>query len=275
MKEQTGGPIPVFDTKETFLSFVEPLIDPDISVVAINFAYHIFPRFDRGWLDGVLVSGAKEHRFEGLVGERVGYAIEQHLKNRRQVKVVLANDTICLLLSGLATCQKNELAAGVVGSGVNFAIFLGDTAAVNLESANFNTFMQSEEARTIDQISVNPGRALFEKETSGVYLYQLYNARTNGHVRSTEELHALARKGDVVAQEFFTRSAQLVSCQVAGITQFYGHDTTFVMEGSVFWKGWNYQEQVAKTVKQLVPEYQISFVKIPDSDIFGASHLVI
>lgn len=281
--DQTSGSLPVFDTKEMFLSFVTSIIDKRISIVAVNFAYAMFPRFDANRLDGILVRGSKEHRFEGLIGEPVGQTIEDELQKRGQtIKIVTANDAICLLLSGLSKYQKTELAAGIVGSGLNFAIFLREKAAVNLESANFDKFSLSQEAKTIDAVSQKPGKALFEKETAGVYLYQLFNEKRKvrsdlpklGPLRSTEELHDLAVNGDILAQELFTRSAQLISCQIAGITQFYHHDMVFVLEGSLFWKGWQYQKTVEETVKQLIPQYRVTYVHLENSGILGAAKLV-
>lgn len=48
----------------------------------------------------------------------------------------------------------------------------------------------------------------------------------------------------------------------------------FNMEGSLFWKANDYKEMVEKTVKQLVPKYNVSFIGIKDSGILGAAKLI-
>ena len=49
---------------------------------------------------------------------------------------------------------------------------------------------------------------------------------------------------------------------------------TFVMEGSLFWKGYKYKETVEQTVKQLLPEYCIKFIRLENSDILGGAKLL-
>src|SRR3989344_4179935 len=136
---------PAFNTEEEFLSYFESLLDPNVRVVALNFAYPLNPVARNGLLDGILVSGSKENTFTGLVGKPVGETIEQYVKQKLDhvIRVSVANDTICLLLSGLTKYRGDELAAGIVGTGLNFAIFLDEHTAVNLEAANFNQFEQS------------------------------------------------------------------------------------------------------------------------------------
>ena len=48
----------------------------------------------------------------------------------------------------------------------------------------------------------------------------------------------------------------------------------FVMEGSLFWVGYNFRKTVAETVKLLVPEWQVSFKAIKDCGVVGATKLV-
>lgn len=97
-------------------------------------------------------------------------------------------------------------------------------------------------------------------------------------INSTEELNQLSFKKNPIisslAKDLIKRSAQLVACQVAGITLFKKQDMVFIMEGSLFWKGNNYKQTVIETVKQLVPEYKVDFVEIKNSAILGAAKLV-
>ena len=279
-------PLPVFKTEDMFLSFIDRVLDTSVDHLALNFAYPMTPLARDGYLDGTLVSGSKEHAFDGLVGHAVGDSIERYIKDKqkRTIHAALANDTVCLLLSGLTQFPRNNLVAGVIGTGLNFAIFLDERTLVNLESANFNKFPQSPEGKLIDQGSNHPGTALFEKEISGGYLYKNFNIRlakeglNYPNVSSTKEMDNVAfndiPKVSLLAREVSEHSSSLVSCQIAGITQFYNRDCTVIIEGSLFWKGYRYKENVGVVCRQLVPDHQVSFVFIEESGILGAAKLI-
>lgn len=276
-----------FNTAEDFLSVVEQDIDPLVKVVALNLAYPLKPVYENGRLDGILIEGTKENTFTGLEGKKVGEAIEERIlqKTGRRITVSVANDTACLLLSGLTeVAPGTEIAAGIVGTGLNFAIFLDKNHLVNLEAANFDKFPQSEEGKIIDASSNKPGSARLEKEVSGAYLYEHFNAilKRDGisypPLSSTLEMNQLLENPDSdvasIAQELLTRSASLTACIVAGITRFKQKDIDFVMEGSLFWNASGYRRTVKETVMKLVPNYNVKFIKIEDSPIFGAAKLV-
>ncbi len=278
-------PQPVFATLDNFLTFIESQLYDNVNFLAVNFAYPLRPIFEEHVLDGVFhLAGTKEHAFEGLLGKMVGQTIRDFIseKKNRKIKVSVANDTVCLLLSGLVAHKWENLAAGVVGTGLNFAMFLERVKLVNLEAAFFDKFPMSEEGKQIDARSQHPGNSVFEKEVSGAYLYQHFNllAVRQGMVAkelaSTEELDALARSdqsGATLARELIERSAALVACQIAGITLFQGREMTFVMEGSLFWNAWQYKEQVEICVKQLT-QYKVFFVRVEESGILGAAKLL-
>ncbi|HSX40584.1 MAG TPA: hypothetical protein VLF68_03130 [Candidatus Saccharimonadales bacterium] len=277
---------PPYHTKDDFLRVMEEEIDTSIDNVAINFAFPLLPVFEKGRLDGKLLRGTKEHTFVGLVGEKIGESVEKYIlqKKQKSVTVSIANDTICLLLSGLTQVTTSDIAAGIVGTGDNFAIFLDKHRVVNLESASFDKVPQSEEGELLDKTSQFPGTQLFEKETSGAYLYQLYNIHVEKEglglpvISSTLELDSILRdknaKGRLLAKAIFARSAELIACQIAAITKFKQTDMTFVMEGSVFWRATGYRSFVKKKLLEIAPEYAVTFVKIEDSPIFGAAKLV-
>ena len=284
--KSTQKPLPVFTTKEVFLSFIEKALDPHVDHLALNFAYPMEPVSRDGYLDGKLVFGTKEHSFTGLVGKLVGETIEKHVKDtkKRTIHTALANDTVCLLLSGLTQFRWEGLVGGIIGTGLNFAIFLDESTIVNLESANFNKFHQSPEGKLIDRGSARPKSALFEKEVSGGYLYQHFNIRLHKEgldfpeITSTKQMDTVAFKNiplvSLLAREVSDHSSSLVSCQIAGIAEFLKRDCVFIIEGSLFWKGWRYKENVGVTVRQLVPQRQISFVFIEESGVLGAAKLI-
>jgi len=278
--------LPFFHEKKILLNFIEENIEKDIKTLSINFAYAIKPIFENGRPDGILLYGDKEHTFDGLVGHKIGKTIEDYFQHehKREIKVSVANDSVCLLLSGLNGHNSRELAAGIVGTGINFAIFSDEKTIVNLESGNFDKFSPSPETLEIDAASKQKGRYLFEKEVAGGYLYKHFNYLIKQKninytfLSSTEQLSKLAQEnlGEVstLAKELLVHSAQLAACALAGITKFKEHNMTFVMQGSLFWEGYNYKETVEKTVKELVPEYEIKFVRIENAGILGAIKLL-
>ncbi|MEK7513280.1 MAG: hypothetical protein AAB580_00135, partial [Patescibacteria group bacterium] len=272
--------LPLFSTGKAFLAFVKSHLRKKINYLAVNFAYPMKAVWENNRLDGILTNGTKEHAFIGLVGKQAGVTIEEFIRQKfhRQVITSVANDTICLTLSGLTKATVDSVAGGIVGTGLNFAFFLNDRQLVNLEAACFDKFTQSEEGKIIDQRSLRPGKALFEKEVSGAYLFQNYNLKIGGKLSSTHELDKVARgekPGDKqVARELFKRAAQLTACEIAGITKFKKRPMVFVMEGSLFWVGYNFRKTVAETVKLLVPEWQVSFKAIKDCGVVGAAKLV-
>jgi hexokinase len=280
------GPQPSFLSKEDLMIFIESHVDPQVSVIALNFAYPMTPINRDGLLDGTLQSGSKENTFSGLVGKNVGEEIEKYFfeKFNRNIRVSVANDTICLLLSGLVHHNWDKIAAGIVGTGLNFAIFLDEATPVNLEAANFDKFPLSEAGKFIDSISVAPGYALYEKEVSGAYLYKHFNFELKkrnlniAEINSTKELEALISHSDykisALASEILNRSASLVAAQIAGILEFSKRDLVFIMQGSLYWKGSNFKETVEKLVADLTPEYKASYENVLHSDLFGAAKLV-
>ena len=98
------------------------------------------------------------------------------------------------------------------------------------------------------------------------------------NVSSTKEMDNVAfndiPKVSLLAREVSEHSSSLVSCQIAGITQFYNRDCTVIIEGSLFWKGYRYKENVGVVCRQLVPDHQVSFVFIEESGILGAAKLI-
>lgn len=277
---------PPFNTKEDFLSYVSSQLYPDVTKVALNFAYPLAPVLERGRLDGTLIRGVKENAFTGLVGEKLGAEIEKYVLENlgREIIVSVANDTICLLLSGLTQFSSRDIAGGIVGTGMNFALFLGENKLVNLEAANFNQFTQTEEGIYIDKNSNKPGASILEKEVSGGYLYKQFNYLIEKDdlnlplLNSTAQLDELAQSDNLevakTASMLLNKSASLTACVMGAITEFKRTDAVFIMEGSLFWNSTRYKENVKETIAHLTPDYNITFGKIEDSPIFGGAKLI-
>lgn len=277
--------LPQLATKDIFLSCIEQYVSDDVSMIAINFAFPIEPLFVNGRLQGSLSFATKEHAFEGLLGKNVCEEIEKYLQEKRDrtYRVSIANDTICLLLSGLTQENTTAIAAGIIGTGLNFAMFLDKHTPVNLESGGFSAFTPPPLVATIDKTALKPGHFLFEKAIAGGYLFKQFNQLiTEGKIHhaplsQTVELDTLARNDTSEvgqkAQSLLKDSASLAACAIAGIANFQKQDMTFVMQGSLFWKGYHYKETVEQTVKQLT-NYNVNFIAITESDILGAAKLV-
>src|SRR5207302_1026335 len=78
---------PIFHTQEDFLKFLSQELDPNISHLALNFAYPLSPFIRDGKLDGTLLLGTKENIFEGLLGKNVGEEIEKYIFEKKARKI--------------------------------------------------------------------------------------------------------------------------------------------------------------------------------------------
>ncbi|MDO8497861.1 MAG: hypothetical protein Q7S61_04950 [bacterium] len=291
LKEQES-PIPVFSTADIFFSFLLSHLYPDVSHVAINFAFPVSPVIKEEVLDGILLHGTKEHLFEGLVGLPVGNALSDYIctYNQRRIVCTLANDTICLLLSASQPDTWLKTVTGVIGTGTNYALTLNAEKAVNLECGAFNKFRQTDTGKIIDAESNNPGTQLIEKEIAGAYLWKHYNATIQKYnltlllIESTGELSELAEdensQASSIAQSLLIRSASLAASQIGGIVQFKKNlglkePLHFIIEGSLFWKGWEYKKHVENYLKEIGMEQDVVFEPFSHRSIEGAVRLLI
>lgn len=279
--------LPLFPTKDVLMSFIAERVKQDSPYLAINFAYPLEPVFENGKLDGILLETSKGNAFKGLIGEKVGQNIETYLLHKKQQKILVsvANDTVCLTLSALL--EKNSwdgAAGGIVGTGVNFAIFLDKQTVVNLEAGSFHVASLSPGAKIADAASDNRTRHLFEKEISGKYLFQHFNYLIDqrlvpcGKLKNTLQLSILAELHipgiSSYAQAILDHSAKRVAAVVAAILSFSKKDIIFAMQGSLFWKGHMYKETVQQYVKTLEPNYTASFIHVNNADILGGAKLI-
>lgn len=279
--------IPLFDTKEHFLSFIIQHIKKDTSVLALNFAYPLSPLLRNNHTDGTLIRSTKEHTFKDLIGEVVGEEIEKEInkEDNRSITVITANDTVCLALSGLEVNTWNKVVGGIVGTGTNMGFFAEKNTIINLESGNFDKLKQTESGRYIDQMSTNPGKHIFEKEVSGAYLYQHYNFYldqldpTLPKIQSTLEMSNVTDKQadqyNLVTQ-LINRSASLFATQITGMIHHLKTDhISFIMEGSVFWDIPLYTHYLHEHLRALnIESSAFSFHHIKNSNLQGTARLV-
>lgn len=291
--KETKDSLPVFDTDRIFLEFIDSHLDPSISYLSLNFAYPIQSITRDNLTDAVLSREGKEQAFEGLVGKMVGKTIEEYVftKYKRMIRVAVANDTVCLFLSEVTKNTWGTTVACIIGTGINHA-FAINKEIINLESAGFKQFSPTDSGKVVDLESKNKGRALIEKEIAGAYLYRHFNIINQQNnlgfppLSSTKELSLLAAKNgsaSSLAQVLLERSASLAATQMAGIVEFLSNrlDSThlanflFVMEGTLFWEGYNYRSYLEKYLKMFGVDDKLDFSKTRHHSIQGAIKLLI
>ena len=292
LKQKTFTPLPRFTAKDDFLAFIEANLDPQTAAIGINFAYNLIPVVgEMGELDGIMNQGdTKGHAFGGLQQEQVGKTVKGYLKETtsRDIAVTVANDTVCLITSGLEEdTDRENLIAAIAGTGYNIAIFSDNNTVVNLQASDFTGFTQTVTGKVVDAESKNVGEQLFNKEVAAGDLYKHYNVLIpliylqTPPLQTSEELSQLARKGtgteSQVARELFKRSASLVAAQLAGIYEFKGRPLglTCIVQGSLFLKGSDYILNIQSQLKALgVSQNAFEFKKIENSDILGVIKLI-
>ncbi len=287
-KEQVLS-LPLFTTSDIFLSFISRFLDPQITMLGLNFAFPLDPHVRENRLDGILLRGGKEHGFEGMMGKTVGKTIEDYVlsKNKTMISVSVANDAVCLFLSEVDSQNWDTIIAGIIGSGTNYAIGQ-HSQIINLQSGSFSQFTQTETGNMIDLKSLNPGRGRIEKEISGAYLYQHFNFLaqrfnlTHVPLTSTDELSQLASQKDgkisMLARTILKRSAYFASSQIGGIVKYkelnHSGPFIFVMEGSLFWEGYLYKNHIEEYLEQLGLQDHITFFPKAHHSIKGAIKLL-
>lgn len=288
--EQKSGILPIFDTRQTFIDFISEQIDGRAEAVGINFGFPLSATTgSQNEIDGKLIRITKEHTFKGLLGEPLGALVKSLFqeKFKRTTKVSLANDTVCLALSG----DGSEAGALITGTGFNMGLTLREAdqkIIVNLESGNFNKFPLSPILQKIDSESELPGGQLLEKTVSGKYLALYFNEKIKelhlpiDPISSSQELSELSQTnhtdvaGDL-ARAIIERSAFLVASTIAGSYEFMGEPKSYTLigEGSLLWNGWHYQENIQKQLDNLgIPSGTITIKHIKDSSLNGAFGLI-
>ena len=287
--ERKIGIIPTFTTREVLQEFFSQHLDKRADAIGINFGFPLSPTSGKhGELDSRLLYATKEHRFLG-VSQPIGSIVnELFLKlYHKDIPVSVANDTVCLMLSGDGT----EHGSLIAGTGLNIGLARreeNERMIINLEAGNFNKFSISPILKAIDENSERPGKQLFEKVISGKYLSLYFNAKAREegiiapHIQTSQELSALSYHPQsdherAIARMLLEQSACMVASALAAVYAFCHEpkDFTIIGEGSILWKGWKYQEHMQKQLKALgLPDHAITIKHINDSSINGAIGLL-
>lgn len=280
------GVLPIFTTKKLLVDFFSKHLNPCADAIGVNFGFRMKPTYARdGSLDGFVQSlGTKDHSFAGLT-ESIGTLVKETFtrKYKKEVYVAVANDTICLLLSGDGT----EQGALIAGTGFNIGLRLKNTL-INLEVGGFDKFPESAILKKIDERTKNPGKKLFEKSLSGHYLVKHFNEQvaqsglTTPLLQTSQELTALAhavhdKPARDLARAILKHSACLVAVAIAGVYTFCERPNRFTLigEGGLLWNGWQYQQTIQKELFEFgLHENAVTIKQIQDSSINGAIGLL-
>lgn len=281
-----SGKLPLLSSRKILADFFRKHLDIHAQAIGINFGFPLEPVIGSyGELDGSLLYGTKEHTFTGL-DESIGELVKSLAPNK--IKVSVANDTVCLSLSG----NGSENGSLVAGTGFNMCLVIQNKngkTLVNLESGNFNKFIPSPILQKIDAESEMPGAQLFEKAISGKYLALYFNEKikernlTIPPLSTSQELSELSHEihEDIardLARAIISRSAFLVGTAIAGVYEFYNRPQTLTLigEGSLLWDGWQYLDNIQKQLNKLsIPQGAVTIKHIKNSSINGAFGLLL
>jgi hexokinase len=168
---------------------VTPLLEEAGSVDGIGFcfSYSIDITEDA---DGILVDCAKEVDIPDVIGKHIGAGLREALEKRgfkvpRQI--VLLNDTVATLLSGLAACSEtggsidNSIIGFILGTGSNIAYleksipkinFYSESSPqiINTETCNFCSRFRGYLDKEFDATTMRPGTYPQDKACAGAYL---------------------------------------------------------------------------------------------------------
>lgn len=182
---------------EQIAAVTAPLLEKEPQVEGIGFTFS-YPMEMTHEADGILLAFSKEVDAPAVIGKTIGQGLRNALV-RRKVKpperIVLLNDTVATLLSGIASvppqgdiCGEDRfgIAGGpvigvILGTGFNTAYpetripkigFASDTAPqiVVCETGTFAHRYMGALDKEYDATTKNPGVYTLEKTTSGAYL---------------------------------------------------------------------------------------------------------
>jgi len=183
--------IPGRDVEASAAEFYSVLVDALAPVQdqfdAIGFCFS-YPAAITPDYDGELLHWTKEIKIPELVGTHVGAGLLAALEARgiSGKKVVILNDTVAALLAGVAEGQTFNAASYIgfiLGTGTNTAyveqnrnigkltgVHDSGSQVINVESGGFAGFERGPIDLAMDAESENPGKHVFEKTISGVYM---------------------------------------------------------------------------------------------------------
>ncbi|MDR2394442.1 MAG: hexokinase [Treponema sp.] len=164
-----------------------PLIEKASEVEGIGFTFS-YPMEITKDADGILLRFSKEVDAPEVIGKAIGQGLRDALARRKipvPRKIVLLNDTVATLLSGLVSLPSHgglgPVVGLILGTGLNTAypeksipkIGFSSTAAPQIVVCETGTFAHRYMGildREYDATTKNPGAYTLEKATAGAYL---------------------------------------------------------------------------------------------------------
>nr|XP_042696191.1 hexokinase-2 isoform X2 [Chrysemys picta bellii] len=334
-----GSGVQLFDhIAECLANFMEKLNMKD-KKLPLGFTFS-FPCHQTKLDESILVTWTKGFKSSGVEGKDVVAMIRKAIKKRGDFDidlVAVVNDTVGTMM----TCgydDHNCEVGLIVGTGTNACymeemrhidLVEGDEGrmCINMEWGAFGddgvlNDIRTEFDREIDMGSLNPGKQLFEKMISGMYMGELvrlilvkmakeellFSGRltpsllTTGHFETgyvsaiekekegLQKAHEILTKlgldpsaEDCIATQHIcqivsTRSANLCGATLAAvlrrIKENKGVDrlrSTVGVDGSVYKKHPHFARRLQKTVRKLLPDCDIRFVRSEDGSGKGAA----
>jgi len=197
-----------------------------------------FPCSQEGLAKGILVRWTKGFNCEGVEGEDVVQLLEQALQRRGDVKIevcAILNDTTGCLMS--CAWKDNRCRIGLIlGTGTN-ACYLEDVKniqslnqedfsgqehmVVNTEWGAFGDngeldFIKTKWDENVDEMSVNPGKQIFEKMISGMYMGELVRQVLVDLMKDDLIFVGADREKMLERGSFFTRYASEIESDPVG-----------------------------------------------------------
>ena len=234
-----------------------------------------------------------------MVGKPVGKPLLDYLNKDNDVKftdIKVINDTVAALFAGVSKAGYDAYIGLIVGTGTNMATFfpggnipkiagknIEGSLPINLESGNFKPPHLTEYDKTVDAKSQVPGRQLFEKAISGMYLGEILKAvfpdTEFGEKVDASTLTSMMSYPDIYKQEYvqvaraiYLRSANLVAASIVGLVlnlREANPNTKHILltaEGGLYWScvkgGKDYNELVMDSINLLLKEYGLCDVAV-------------
>jgi len=151
--------------------------------------------------DGILTNFSKEVKAPQVVGSYIGLELKKALAEQgwsKDLKIILLNDTVSALLAGVSEKNYSSYIGFILGTGLNAAFLQPESKEFELkkqivvcESAKFGGFKNSDFDILLDDKSVKPGSAPYEKLCSGAYMGTL----------ALETIHMASKEG-IFSDEF-------------------------------------------------------------------------
>lgn len=246
--------------------------------------------------DAILLRWTKGLQIEGVIGEPVGVALRQSLKEVgfRTSQCSVLNDTVASLLGGVHLYGSGEYGQNyiglILGTGTNMAgvftpeqlskVSAKDSMVVNLESGNFQPPHLSKYDDQFDASTDTPGKQRFEKAISGYYLPQLFQSIMPDHnlSQSSSALVELRDQGSGpesdLAKQLLRRSARLAAAGLAAVASFYPKErpTGVLAEGGLLWGDPQYVPTLKEALRELTGDDRLRLIEQSENvNLLGAA----